>query len=244
MYGVVPKSLWNKLNPADENPNPDTPNRTIGSYWPYATTLYWYIQDSMPFPHPKTLTNSQTYAITAYLLAVNNIKIDGEELEDDFRTTGIIHIVVLSGANIMLVERECRVTHVSDKRHLRASHIKPWRDADNRERLDRNNGLLLSPHIDHLFDQGYITFSPSHQLLVVPEVRTNLLDKWGIDAARETMGLTWPNAARNMEHYFGVSGTPLEQNVGQMLTEIPVFQQTVDGAMRIRPRADTGVPGR
>lgn len=73
-----------RLNPADENPNPDTPNRTIGSYWPYATTLYWYIQDSMPFPHPKTLTNSQTYAITAYLLAVNNIKIDGEELEDDF----------------------------------------------------------------------------------------------------------------------------------------------------------------
>lgn len=70
------------------------------------------------------------------------------------------------------------------------------------------------------------------------------LDKWGIDAARETMGLTWPNAARNMEHYFGVSGTPLEQNVGQMLTEIPVFQQTVDGAMRIHPRADTGVPGR
>ena len=35
--------------------------------------------------------------------------------------------------------------------------------------------------IDHLFDQGYITFSPSDQLLVVPEVRTNLLDKWGID---------------------------------------------------------------
>ncbi len=73
-----------RLNPADENPNPDTPIRTIGSYWPYASTLYWYIQDSMPFPHPKSLTNSETYAITAYLLSVNNIKIDGKELDDDY----------------------------------------------------------------------------------------------------------------------------------------------------------------
>ena len=38
-----------RLNPADENPNPDTPIRTVGSYLPYASTLYWYIQDSMPF---------------------------------------------------------------------------------------------------------------------------------------------------------------------------------------------------
>ena len=73
-----------RLNPADENPNPDTPVRTIGSYWPFASTLYWYIQDSMPFPHPKTLSNSETYAITAYLLSVNNITIDGKKIEDDF----------------------------------------------------------------------------------------------------------------------------------------------------------------
>jgi predicted restriction endonuclease len=69
-----------------------------------------------------------------------------------------------------------------DPKHLRASHIKPWRDASNDERLKGHNGLLLSPHIDHLFDQGYISFSPSEQLLVVPEVRTDLLGKWGIDA--------------------------------------------------------------
>ena len=50
------------------------------------------------------------------------------------------------------------------------------------ERLNGKNGLLLSPHIDHLFDQGYISFSNSEQLLVVPEARANLLDKWGIDA--------------------------------------------------------------
>lgn len=73
-----------RLNPADENPNPDTPIRTIGSYWPYASTLYWYIQDSMPFTHPKSLTNSETYALTAYLLAVNDIQYEGEAMDDDF----------------------------------------------------------------------------------------------------------------------------------------------------------------
>ncbi len=73
-----------RLNPADENPNPDTPIRTIGSYWPYASTLYWYIQDSMPFPHPKSLTNSETYAITAYLLSVNGVTYEGEEMDEEF----------------------------------------------------------------------------------------------------------------------------------------------------------------
>ena len=61
-------------------------------------------------------------------------------------------------ANVMLVEDGCRVTHVTDRKHLRASHIKPWRDATDSERLSGENGLLLSPHIDHLFDQGYISF--------------------------------------------------------------------------------------
>jgi hypothetical protein len=85
-------------------------------------------------------------------------------------------------ANVLLREEVCRVTRVSEPRHLKASHIKPWRDASDTERLDGANGLLLSPHIDHLFDEGYITFSVSQELVVVPEVRDNLLDAWGIDS--------------------------------------------------------------
>ncbi len=57
-----------------------------------------------------------------------------------------------------------------------------WRAADDTERLDGANGLLLSPHVDHLFDEGYIMFSPSQSLVIVPEVREKLLDAWGIDA--------------------------------------------------------------
>ncbi len=85
LAGGTVSTLKNQLmNPADENPNPDAPIRTIGSYWPYASTLFWYIQDAMPFPHPKSLSNSETYALVAYLLSINSIKIDGEELGDDY----------------------------------------------------------------------------------------------------------------------------------------------------------------
>ena len=85
-------------------------------------------------------------------------------------------------SNVLLREEYCRVTGVREPRHLNAGHIKPWRDATDAERLDGANGLLLSPHIDHLFDEGYITFSSSQTLVVVPEVRDKLLDAWGIDA--------------------------------------------------------------
>jgi hypothetical protein len=84
-------------------------------------------------------------------------------------------------SNVLLREQYCRVTRVHEPRHLKASHIKPWRDATDGERLDGANGLLLSPHIDHLFDEGYITFSPAQELVVVPEVKLKLLDAWGID---------------------------------------------------------------
>ncbi len=85
-------------------------------------------------------------------------------------------------ANVLLREQACRVTGVAEPRHLKASHIKPWRHATDVERLDGANGLLLSPHIDHLFDEGYITFSSRQELVLVPEVRMKLLDAWGIDA--------------------------------------------------------------
>ena len=46
---------------------------TVGNYWPYATTLYDYIKRAMPFPTPGSLTPHETYAVTAFILARNNI---------------------------------------------------------------------------------------------------------------------------------------------------------------------------
>jgi len=65
-------------------PGMDAPKRTVGTYWPKATTLFTYIRDAMPYAHPKSLSNDEVYAITAYLLAQNEIEIDGEELDDEY----------------------------------------------------------------------------------------------------------------------------------------------------------------
>jgi cytochrome c len=51
----------------------DTPVKTIGSYWPYATTVFNYIRRAMPYTAPMSLTNEDYYAITAYLLNRNDI---------------------------------------------------------------------------------------------------------------------------------------------------------------------------
>jgi len=65
-------------------PGMDAPKRTIGSYWPQVSTLIWYIRDAMPYAHPKSFTNDELYAMTAYLLSANEITIDGQELDDEF----------------------------------------------------------------------------------------------------------------------------------------------------------------
>lgn len=69
--------------------------------------------------------------------------------------------------NVEALERGCRVSGVTDPRLLRASHVKPWRScATSAERLDGNNGLLLCPNVDHLFDRGYISFEDDGRVLV------------------------------------------------------------------------------
>jgi len=51
----------------------DSPVKTVGSYWPYATTLFDYIHRAMPFNSPQTLSANETYAVTAYILHLNDI---------------------------------------------------------------------------------------------------------------------------------------------------------------------------
>lgn len=58
----------------------DRPEKTIGSYWPYASTVFDYIKRAMPFGDAQSLTNDEVYALTAYLLFMNDIIGDDEEL--------------------------------------------------------------------------------------------------------------------------------------------------------------------
>ncbi len=85
---------------------------------------------------------------------------------------------------VMAIERACRITGVARQEHLRASHCKPWRDATNEERLDGENGLLLTPSIDHLFDRGFIGFEDNGQVVVSPVAHGDALRRMGVDPDR------------------------------------------------------------
>ena len=60
----------------------------------------------------------------------------------------------------------CIITEVVNRKLLIASHIKPWKECNNEERLDKNNGLLLTPTYDKLFDLGLISFSNKGEMLI------------------------------------------------------------------------------
>ena len=78
------------------------------------------------------------------------------------------------------IERECRVTRVSNPAYLLASHIKPWRHASNAERLSAHNGLMLAPQADYLFDRGFISFEEG-RLLISEVADERSLIRLGID---------------------------------------------------------------
>ena len=86
--------------------------------------------------------------------------------------------------NLLAVEKECRITHVDNPVYLIASHIKPWRHSDNSERLDGENGLLLAPNMDLLFDRGMISFQDNGDIIVSPVADTLNLPRLGLPVER------------------------------------------------------------
>ncbi|WP_235932374.1 HNH endonuclease [Priestia flexa] len=67
---------------------------------------------------------------------------------------------------LLAIEKKCGLCGVSDERFLISSHIKTWSQSNNQERLDVNNGLLLCPNHDALFDKGYISFADDGTILI------------------------------------------------------------------------------
>ncbi len=65
-------------------PDTDGPVRVFGSYWPQASTLFWYIKDAMPHPMTDSLTDDEVYSLVAFILNANEMKIDGEEVDDEY----------------------------------------------------------------------------------------------------------------------------------------------------------------
>lgn len=84
------------------------------------------------------------------------------------------------------IETRCRITGVDHPVHLVASHCKPWRDSSNEERLNGENGLLLTPSIDYLFDRGFIGFENNGKLIISPVAHKVSLQRMGIDTEQVT----------------------------------------------------------
>ena len=77
-------------------------------------------------------------------------------------------------------EGKCAVTQLGIEEVLIASHIVPWRDSNDHERLDSENGILLSPNYDALFDKHLISFEDSGEIIISPMIKPNQLSLLGI----------------------------------------------------------------
>jgi hypothetical protein len=79
-------------------------------------------------------------------------------------------------------EKRCRITGISDKSFLVASHIKPWALSNDKEKLDSNNGLLLTPNLDKAFDRGLISFSSKGKILISKRLSGSVSKVLGINS--------------------------------------------------------------
>ncbi|MER2512621.1 MAG: HNH endonuclease, partial [Nitrosomonas ureae] len=77
----------------------------------------------------------------------------------------------------------CSVTGCKQIELLRASHIKPWRDSSNAERLDVFNGLLLLPNLDACFDSGLISFDDNGEIIISGDLAKTTLAHLGINSS-------------------------------------------------------------
>lgn len=103
-----------------------------------------------------------------------------QSLSKSRRGQGLFRLRVAS------IEPHCRVTGVANPAYRIASHIKPWSKCSNEERLDGHNGLLLAPHIDHLFDNGFMSFSDDGVLLISPVADAMALEQMGVPVSEST----------------------------------------------------------
>ena len=90
----------------------------------------------------------------------------------------------------------CAVTGYKTSSMLIASHIKPWRDSNNHERLDYYNGLLLTPNLDKAFDSGFISFDSKGKILI-----SDFFESPNVLGIEEGMKIKFENAHQSYLEY-------------------------------------------
>lgn len=149
--------------------------------------LFYRERHHSPFVYlgPITLLNHEqrTDAPSSFIFRVDSLSNDADQdpFEDvdkhskEFETLpgterkAIVQSRVGQGRfrrDVLQLWNGCAVTGIADSRVLLASHVKPWRIANNEERLDPHNGLALIPNLDTLFDDGLITFDAEGRIRI------------------------------------------------------------------------------
>lgn len=83
--------------------------------------------------------------------------------------------------DLIEIWKGCAITGYNDSRMLIASHIKPWAKSNNEEKIDKNNGLLLLPTYDRMFDLGFISFDDDGKIIISEHL--NDYEKLGINTS-------------------------------------------------------------
>ena len=137
--------------------------------------------------------------------------------------------------SVLAREPVCRMTGIAVPSCLVASHIKPWAACVDGEHLDSANGLMLAPHVDHLFDTGRISFTDDGQLIVAPSLDLQILHAWHLDE-RANVGMFDTDQARYLAYHrryvFGLSRQRSRRN---LVGDVPIDILAVD---RMSPAAD------
>lgn len=98
-------------------------------------------------------------------------------------------------------DNSCIITGINEKKLLIASHIKPWAVCSNAERISVENGLLLSPTFDKLFDCGLISFTDSGRILISSQLPADVVSKLHISST-DTFNLkASQELKRNLEYH-------------------------------------------
>ena len=131
------------------------------------------------------MTGVQTCALPIwyYMMEKNDDDCAEKKLEEEIKNSPILNdtekqVIIKARIgqgkyrdNLMKkYNHHCVVTGIDTPKLLVASHIKPWRVCDNEERIDTENGLLLSANMDRLFDSGLITFTIEGNMIISPYV--------------------------------------------------------------------------
>lgn len=98
-------------------------------------------------------------------------------------------------------DSRCIITGIDEKRLLIASHVKPWAVCSNSDRLSVENGLLLTPTFDRLFDRGLITFSDSGRIYFSSQLNNSVIKKLHVSEGDSFELKLSPELKQNLQYH-------------------------------------------